>query len=104
MGPGNPAAINCQKLGGIIEIEETPNGQKGNCVIDEWTLFRAMLKRGLVTEKSYDDAIGMPNPASVNCIKIGGSLRIVETSQGQAGNCVVDEWALFRVIDVVTKP
>lgn len=47
-------------------------------------------------------AVGMPNPASVNCTNRGGQLRIVTTPAGQHGICVFpsgkqcEEWALMR--------
>jgi putative hemolysin len=45
---------------------------------------------------------GIANPASTNCITLGGTLEIVEAAGGQAGYChledgrVCEEWALFR--------
>ncbi len=44
----------------------------------------------------------MANPASTNCVNLGGSLEIREVAGGQAGYChmsdgrVCEEWALFR--------
>lgn len=103
VGSANPAAQNCLKLGGTLERVQTPEGERGNCVIEEWLLFREMHNRGLV--KRHDCGFAsIPNPAAVNCRDIGGEIRIVETSAGQAGYCVVDEWKLFRAIDVITKP
>lgn len=46
--------------------------------------------------------VGMANPASVYCVKIGGKLRIEKTTKGEQGICVLpngtemDEWTLFR--------
>ena len=46
--------------------------------------------------------IGMANPASVYCGKLGGKIRIEKTTAGERGVCVlpsgaeVDEWELFR--------
>lgn len=46
--------------------------------------------------------VGMANPASVYCGKLGGSLRIENTPGGQVGICVlpdgteIEEWALYR--------
>lgn len=45
---------------------------------------------------------GMPNPASAYCVKLGGTLSIEETKDGQIGICHlpdgtrIEEWALFR--------
>ena len=103
IGPANPAAINCLKLGGTLESVSTSDGQNSNCVIDEWLLFREMYARGLVKEHGYG-SVGMPNPAAVNCIDAGGELRIVESPEGQAGYCVVEQWTLFHVINVTTEP
>ena len=46
--------------------------------------------------------LGLANPASVYCTKVGGTLRIETSSEGQYGMCVlpdgteIEEWALFR--------
>ena len=46
--------------------------------------------------------VGLANPASQFCIAQGGTLRIVNTPQGQQGLCrlpdgrEVEEWAFFR--------
>lgn len=46
--------------------------------------------------------IGMANPASANCVKLGGRLEIRRGADGDSGYCylpdgrVVEEWALFR--------
>ncbi len=47
------------------------------------------------------NATGLANPASVNCVNQGGTLEIRDTPQGQIGVCHVngtecEEWALFR--------
>jgi len=45
---------------------------------------------------------GMPNPASVNCGNVGGTLQIENSPAGQYGMCnfpngtSCEEWALFR--------
>lgn len=47
--------------------------------------------------------IGIPNPASQYCIKIGGELEIRNEDNGQVGYChlqngnVVEEWAFYRL-------
>ena len=98
VGPGNPASINCEKLGGQIEIINTPQGQVGMCNVEEWLLFREMYARGLTKDHHYGPG-GMPNPASVNCLDVGGTVRIVNEPNGQVGYCIVEEWTLFRVIN-----
>jgi putative hemolysin len=48
------------------------------------------------------ERVALANPASVNCIKVGGKLAIQHTSHGEVGMCrlpsgnVCEEWALFR--------
>jgi putative hemolysin len=103
IGPANPAAVNCIQMGGELETVVTPEGANANCVIEQWILLHAMLERGLVKDHKYGPG-GMPSPAAVNCLDIAGALRMIETPEGKAGYCVVDQWALFRVIDVVTQP
>lgn len=103
VGPGNPASINCVKLGGELVLMESPAGQYANCVIDEWTLFNEMSVRGLVKPHHYE-GLSMPNPAAVNCVDIGGAIEIHHSPLGEAGFCVVEEWALFRAIDVTREP
>lgn len=47
-------------------------------------------------------SIGMANPASVYCEKIGGKLEIVKESGGEVGYCTlpsgerIEKWTLFR--------
>lgn len=101
VGPSNPAAVNCLKLGGFLENTETATGQDANCIIEEWQLYREMSKRGLVQSRPHDHgSVAMPNPAAVNCIDIKGTLRIEDSLNGQRGLCVVRQWDLFRAIDV----
>ncbi|MBK7890547.1 MAG: DUF333 domain-containing protein [Bdellovibrionales bacterium] len=99
VGPANPAAVACVDLGGALEPFETPAGAAANCVIEEWTLFKAMKDAGLAQFVPHDMSgpIGGANPAAVNCINIGGELRSVQTRQGTAGYCVIEEWTLYRV-------
>ncbi|NHO32185.1 putative hemolysin [Acetobacter fallax] len=46
--------------------------------------------------------IGMPNPASAYCIKVGGTLEIRKEADGSRGYChlpdgrVIEEWTLYR--------
>lgn len=46
--------------------------------------------------------VGIANPASTNCVNLGGTLEIKDEVNGQAGYChmkdgrVCEEWALFR--------
>ncbi|MBI4079693.1 DUF333 domain-containing protein [Candidatus Kaiserbacteria bacterium] len=49
-----------------------------------------------------EENVGIANPASTNCVNLGGTLEIVDGTEGQFGLChlpdgrVCEEWALFR--------
>lgn len=49
-----------------------------------------------------EQPVGIANPASTNCVKLGGTLEIAEGDAGQYGLChlpdgrVCEEWSLFR--------
>ncbi|TDR89868.1 putative hemolysin [Enterovirga rhinocerotis] len=53
--------------------------------------------------------VGMANPASVHCVKLGGRLEIRNGPGGQTGYChlpdgrVVEEWKLFRETNPVRR-
>jgi len=102
---GNPAAYNCLKLRGSLEKVVTELGEDANCVIEKWHLFSEMSKRGLtkdvVVTRNKKGGVSIPNPASVNCLNISGELRIQTNSQGQFGLCVVAQWDLFKIINVL---
>ncbi|WP_250535292.1 DUF333 domain-containing protein [Caballeronia sp. AZ10_KS36] len=60
---------------------------------------------GVTADQSASRAnpqVGLPNPASTNCIRRGGTLRIVDSGDGQIGICSFpsgkscEEWALLR--------
>ena len=59
----------------------------------------AWYDRGL--EKTTPSA-GIANPASTNCVSLGGTLEIAGTAEGQVGYChlpdgrVCEEWSLMR--------
>ncbi|MDC7862193.1 putative hemolysin [Pantoea dispersa] len=46
IGMSNPASVYCEEIGGTLEIEKSPAGENGYCIlpsgerIDEWVLFR----------------------------------------------------------------
>jgi len=101
VGTSNPASEHCLNLGGQLESFQSRNGEGYNCVIAEWDLYRIMSKKGLVKpiRCGSENMPCMPNPASYNCVVIGGTLRSVETPEGQDNNCVVEEWALWHVFN-----
>lgn len=73
-----------------------------------YTLLLAVLAVGLAgcsqqTQTVTETQVGMANPASVHCEKVGGKVVIEKDAQGnQKGICHlpdgtrVDEWELFR--------
>jgi putative hemolysin len=96
-GGSDPASQLCVSLGGSLE-EAGGKPPVLNCVLEEWTLFRAMSARHLVRPISCPrDTPCMPNPAARNCADIGGGYRVVRTPQGEDGYCVMESWALYRV-------
>lgn len=103
-GVPNPASVNCTKLGGQLNIVTEPDGgQASYCTIDEWQLFKEMYQRGLIKPHKYGQN-GMPNPAAVNCVDIGGEIDIVTNPDGgQAGYCKIEEWTLFKAINVTAE-
>lgn len=54
------------------------------------------------TPKPADERVGMANPASVHCEKVGGRVEIRKEAGGEVGYChlpdgrVIEEWKLFR--------
>lgn len=38
----NPAAVNCKNVGGQFRLEKTPAGDRGLCVVEQWTLIRSI--------------------------------------------------------------
>jgi len=57
---------------------------------------------GCATSPAADGSVGMPNPASVYCLKHGGTLELRNEPGGQVGYChlpdgsVKEEWQFFR--------
>jgi uncharacterized protein len=65
-------------------------------------MLAALLPAACVPAAPDPAPVGMGNPASVHCTKVGGRVEIRTTPEGQVGDChlpdgrVVEEWALFR--------
>jgi putative hemolysin len=110
-GLANPASVNCGRIGGTTEIKTNTDGsQYGMCnfpngtTCEEWALFRNEgCNNGTAVTTTAPVGVGMANPASVNCGKIGGTVEIKKDAQGnEYGMCTFtngsscDEWALFR--------
>ena len=109
-GLANPASVNCGKLGGKTEIKKDAEGNEyGMCTFtdgtscDEWALFRGEGCKPFTPVTKTQVAVGLANPASVNCGKLGGKTEIKKDAEGnEYGMCTFtdgtscDEWALFR--------
>ena len=109
-GIANPASVNCGKVGGKTEIKKDAQGNEyGMCTFtngttcDEWALFRNEGCKLFTPVTTTAAAVGMANPASVNCGKVGATSEILNNPDGsQYGMCKFpngtscEEWALFR--------
>ena len=66
------------------------------------TLAAGCAEKPAPIQPGQNPAVGMANPASVYCGKLGGTLDIVKEPVGEAGYCTlpsgerIEEWALFR--------
>ena len=111
VGMANPASVNCGKVGGNVEIKKDAQGNEyGMCTFtngttcDEWALFRNEgCKPFSPVTTTAPASVGMANPASVNCGKVGATSVIMNNPDGsQYGMCkfpngtACEEWALFR--------
>ncbi|MCU0664769.1 MAG: DUF333 domain-containing protein [Myxococcota bacterium] len=62
----NPASTHCLKIGGRLEIHESPKGQSGVCVFsdgsrcEEWSLMRGQCQAGSC--QARDGVCGPPTP------------------------------------------
>ena len=109
-GLANPASVNCGKLGGKTEIKKDAEGNEyGMCTFtnstscEEWALFRNEGCKPFTPVTKTQAAVGLANPASVNCGKVGATSVIMNNPDGsQYGMCnfpngtSCEEWALFR--------
>lgn len=112
----NPASAYCVEHDGSLEIRRDAEGNEtGFCVFadgtecEEWAYYRGECYPNSASDggsgrDAFEDerVVGMPNPASVNCIDLGGTLEIHDVDAGELGVCVFpdgamcEEWALFR--------
>jgi putative hemolysin len=89
-------------LGGCKDDKSTPPQPKTEAALPASPA--PALQPVAATEPAADTAkLGIANPASVNCAKVGGKTVIrKDASGGERGYCVFtdgsecDEWALFR--------
>lgn len=68
-----------------------------------------LLLTACVPHNDRQHAVGMANPASVYCEKMGGKLDIVKGPDGESGYCTlpggecIEEWALYRRDNQLTR-
>jgi len=109
----NPASVNCVNLSGTVEIKkDTTGGEYGMCTFangttcEEWALFRGegcKAFAGPAANATIGTCVGLPIPASVNCVNLNGTVEIKKNATGgEYGMCTFangtacEEWALFR--------
>jgi len=111
-GMANPASVNCVNLSGTVEIKkDTTGAEYGMCSFangtscEEWALFRGEGCKAYAapTAAGTTAAVGLANPASVNCVNLNGTVQIKkDATGGEYGMCnfpngtACEEWALFR--------
>lgn len=61
----------------------------------KFKIFSLLMFGSLQAYAGGGSSVGPANPASKNCIQLGGVLEPITTPAGQDNNCVIDEWQLF---------
>ena len=102
----NPASQFCVEQGYQSEIRDEAGGQVGYCLFpdgsecEEWAFFRGECAPA---GESQATPAGLANPASENCVAVGGTWTIENrVGGGQFGICLFEdnrqceEWALLR--------
>ena len=102
----NPAAKFCVDQGYQSEIRDEAGGQAGYCLFpdgsecEEWAFYRGECAPGSESQTSSGQ---LANPASENCVAVGGKWSIENrVGGGQFGVCYFEdnrqceEWALLR--------
>jgi putative hemolysin len=93
-GVANPASVNCNALGGTLDIRTRPNGgQYGVCVFDdnrqceEWALLHGDCPAGGIKITGYD------NDAQIYCALTGGEvdMRAGTCQRADGARCGLDE-------------
>jgi putative hemolysin len=102
----NPASTFCVEEGYELELREEAGGQVGYCLFpdgsecEEWAFYRGECAPA---SEGQETAGQLANPASENCVAVGGTWSIEErVGGGQFGICLFEdnmqceEWALLR--------
>lgn len=85
----NPASENCVALGGTVEVEETPEGQRGWCLlpdgrrVDEWELWRET--QGTAGEDGDGGDQGAEDPDATDPATVRAELDAAEARWAAAG-------------------
>ncbi len=102
-GLANPASVNCETVGGRLELVTLPDGQVGVCVLpdgslcEEWALFRAECQPGQFQPFTLGLEPGPENAGDRHCLEGGGQLAWLRlTSGAEYGLCV---WPTGKVCE-----
>ena len=95
VGLANPASVNCEKVGGKLQIEQNGAGaQYGVCVFEdnrqceEWALFRGDCPAGGLRVTGY------LTPGARYCVIRGGTYTVTapaDESRAEQGRCVLPD-------------
>ena len=101
----NPASVNCVNVGGQSVIMTNPDGsQYGMCNFtngtscQEWALFRGEGCQPGVNANQTGNATtpaghtGMANPASANCVNVGGTVQIKDSPGRPVRHVRLPQW------------
>lgn len=103
----NPASVYCEEQGGKLNLADGMCTLPDGTQCEEWAYFRhecpASASGSIIPTASGATAnTGLANPASTNCVKLGGQVQIKDSPAGQYGVCLFEdnrqceEWALMR--------
>lgn len=101
----NPASAYCVSLGGIVDIEKQADGDVGYCTlpsgerIEEWSLYRKdhpQKTEAATTSAEHKPQVGLPNPASKNCIAQGGKVDLATSICTLPSGEQIEQWQLYR--------
>lgn len=101
----NPASTYCVSLGGTVDIEKQAEGEVGYCSlpsgerIEEWTLYRKdhpQRTEAATTSVEHKPQVGLPNPATKNCIEQGGTVDLTTSICTLPSGEQIEQWQLYR--------
>ncbi len=109
----NPASTYCVSLGGKVDIEKQAEGEVGYCSlpsgerIEEWSLYRKdhpqnpeaktdVADKLDTASEQHKPQVGLPNPASKNCIAQGGKVDLATSICTLPSGEQIEQWQLYR--------